>query len=100
MKLALRLLGRDWRAGELTLIFSALVVAVAAITTVSFFTDRVRQALTTQASQLLAADLVLISDHPIPALFANRASAAGLTLTSRWLFRAWWCRAKPINSRK
>ena len=86
MKLALRLLGREWRAGELTLIFSALVVAVAAITTVSFFTDRVRQALTTQASQLLAADLVLISDHPIPPLFANRASASGLTLTRTLAF--------------
>lgn len=79
MKLALRLLARESRAGELTLMFIALVVAVAAVTTVSFFTDRVRQALTTQANQLLAADLVLISDHPIPALFEAQAIASGLS---------------------
>ena len=79
MKLALRLLARESRAGELTLMFVALVVAVAAVTTVSFFTDRVRQALTTQANQLLAADLVLISDHPIAPSFAERARAAGLS---------------------
>ena len=79
MKLALRLLSRESRAGELTLMFAALVVAVAAVTTVSFFTDRVRQALTTQANQLLAADLVLISDHPIPAPFEAQAGASGLS---------------------
>lgn len=79
MKLALRLLARESRAGELTLMFLALVVAVAAVTTVSFFTDRVRQALTTQANQLLAADLVLISDHPIPASFEVQAIASGLS---------------------
>ena len=79
MKLALRLLSRESHAGELTLMFLALVVAVAAVTTVSFFTDRVRQALTTQANQLLAADLVLISDHPIPASFEAQAIASGLS---------------------
>ncbi|MEK6663641.1 MAG: FtsX-like permease family protein [Pseudomonadota bacterium] len=79
MKLALRLLARESRAGELTLMFIALVVVVAAVTTVSFFTDRVRQALTTQANQLLAADLVLISDHPIPASFEVQAIASGLS---------------------
>jgi putative ABC transport system permease protein len=86
VKLALRLLAREWRGGELTLILSALVIAVAAITTVSFFTDRVHQALSTQASQLLAADLVVVSDHPIPAQFAQRASANGLRQTHTLAF--------------
>ena len=80
MRLALRLLLREWRAGELRLLFGALLVAVAAITTVSFFTNRVQLALTTQTNQLLAADLVLIADHPIPPQFADRAAAAGLRL--------------------
>ncbi|MBT9613535.1 MAG: ABC transporter permease [Burkholderiales bacterium] len=79
MKLALRLLARESRAGELTLMFIALVVAVAAVTTVSFFTDRVRQALTSQANQLLAADMILISDHPIPVSFEAQAMAFGLS---------------------
>ena len=86
MKLALRLLAREWHAGELALLFSALLVAVAAITTVSFFTDRVRQGLSTQANPLLAADLVLISDHPLPAQFASQAAASGLALARTLAF--------------
>lgn len=88
MKLALRLLARESRAGELTLIFIALVVAVAAVTTVSFFTDRVRQALTTQANQLLAADLVLISDHPIQPSFLAEAAKQGLSTAHTQSFRS------------
>ena len=39
--LALNGLKRDWHAGELRLIASAIVIAVASLTTVNFFTDRV-----------------------------------------------------------
>ena len=38
--LAFRTLGRDWRSGELLVLVGALVVAVAAMTAVGFFTDR------------------------------------------------------------
>jgi putative ABC transport system permease protein len=86
MRLALRLLAREWRAGELRLLFGALLVAVAAITTVSFFTNRVQLALNTQTNQLLAADLVLIADHQIDAQFAQRAEAAGLRLARTLAF--------------
>lgn len=78
MKLAWRLLMREWRGGELRLIVSALLLAVAAITTVSFFTNRVHLALSTQASQLLAADLIVRADHPLEAQFATQARALGL----------------------
>jgi len=64
MPLALRMLGRDWRAGELRVLAAALVVAVASITSVAFFADRVSRALVRDAHQLLGADLVLVSDHP------------------------------------
>jgi putative ABC transport system permease protein len=63
--LALRLLARDWRAGELTLVAVAVIVAVASVTTVGFFADRVNQALTRQANQLLGADLVVSGDRPL-----------------------------------
>lgn len=86
MKLALRLLLREWRAGELRLLFGALLVAVAAITTVSFFTNRVQLALSTQTNQLLAADLVLIADHPIDAQYAQRAETSGLRLARTLAF--------------
>ncbi|MBM3346680.1 MAG: FtsX-like permease family protein, partial [Betaproteobacteria bacterium] len=64
LKLALRLLLRDWRAGELRVLALALIVAVASVTSVGFFADRVRQALLRDAHQLMGADLVLIGDQP------------------------------------
>lgn len=88
MKLALRLLAREWRAGELRLLFGALLVAVAAITTVSFFTNRVQLALDSQTNQLLAADLVLSADHPIDAQFIQHAETAGLRLAHTLTFRS------------
>jgi len=76
--LALRLLARDWRAGELTLVAVAVVVAVASVTTVGFFADRVHQALSRQANQLLGADLVISGDRELDASFAAEADRRGL----------------------
>jgi putative ABC transport system permease protein len=71
-----RMLRRDALAGELRLLVAALVVAVAALTAVGFFADRVRQALENEAHQLLGADILLTADHPWPA--ATVALARGL----------------------
>src|SRR5512145_2072941 len=64
LALSARLLARDWRAGELRVLAVGLIVAVASLTTVAFFADRVKQALSAEANQLLGADLMLISDRP------------------------------------
>ena len=64
MKQALRMLARDWRAGELRVLAAGLVIAVASVTSVAFFADRIGQGLARDAHQLLGADLVLVSDHP------------------------------------
>jgi putative ABC transport system permease protein len=58
------MLARDWRAGELGVLALALVIAVASVTSVGFFAERVGRALSRDAHQLLGADLVLVSDHP------------------------------------
>ena len=76
--LAWRLLGRELRSGELRLLLAALVVAVAAVTAVGFFTDRVRLALEQEAQQLIGGDLLLISDHPWPAAIRDEAVRRGL----------------------
>src|SRR5215813_1419314 len=76
--LSLRLLLRDRRAGELRVLTIGLIIAVASLTTVSFFTHRVRQALSQEAGQLLGADLVLISDRPIGSLWEQEAHSRGL----------------------
>ena len=64
-RLSWRMLKRDWRAGELRVLSLALIIAVASVTSVGFFTDRVRLALENQANTLLGADLVMISDKAI-----------------------------------
>lgn len=78
LRLALRLLARDWRAGELRLIVAALVIAVGAVSAVGFFGDRVLRGVSYQSAELLGADLVLIGPRPAPADWIERARASGL----------------------
>ncbi|MEW6688786.1 MAG: FtsX-like permease family protein [Pseudomonadota bacterium] len=78
MRQALRMLARDWRAGELRVLAAALVVAVASITSVAFFADRVSRALVRDAHQLLGADLVLASDHRWQPGVADEIAKQGL----------------------
>jgi putative ABC transport system permease protein len=73
LKLAFRLLRRDWRAGELRVLIAALVLAVGSVGTVGFFADRVKGALTTQANLLLGADLMVSGDRPLPAAYEAEA---------------------------
>jgi putative ABC transport system permease protein len=62
---AFRSFVRDLRAGELSVLLLAVVVAVTAMTAVGFFTDRVGQAIRSQASVVLAADLVVRGPNPM-----------------------------------
>jgi putative ABC transport system permease protein len=72
------MLARDWRSGELRVLAAALVIAVASVTSVAFFADRVSQALARDAHQLLGADLVLLSDHPWQAEVKNKINSFDL----------------------
>ncbi|MBC7944758.1 MAG: ABC transporter permease [Burkholderiales bacterium] len=74
------MLMRDARAGELHLLALALVIAVASVTTVGFFADRVERALSRQANQLLGGDLLLVSDRYWPEEYEARARGAGLSV--------------------
>ncbi len=78
LRFSLRLLRREWRAGELRMVALAVAVAVAASSSVGFFTERVRLAMTGQASELLAADAVVESGNPIAIAWRERAHALGL----------------------
>ena len=66
--LALKLLWRDWRSGELTLLLASLIVAVSTVTTITLFVDRLQQALVRESASFLAADLVISSSAPISPL--------------------------------
>jgi len=75
-----------WRAGALRVLVFALVLAVAAITAVSFFTQRVDTALNQQGGLLLGADLALIADHALADKFTQQALAAGITTVQTYEF--------------
>ena len=81
-----RMLRRDALGGELRLLAVALAVAVAALSAVGFFADRVRQALDRESHQLLGADLLLTADHPWPTGFAEQARARGLQVVETRTF--------------
>ena len=78
IRLALRMLRRDWRAGELSVLIAALVLAAASVGTVGFFADRVKGALSRQANLLLGADLMVSADRALPPDYAREAQARGL----------------------
>jgi len=77
-RLALRLLGREWRSSELRVLALALIIAVASLSSVNFFTSRIHQILEGQASNLLGGDLLLLADHPIRKARRQQAMALGL----------------------
>ncbi len=77
---------RDWRAGELRLLGLSLVVAVAAMTSVGFFVDRLRTGLERDAAQLLGADLVVISDVPLSDGLRGEATRRGLSIAETVTF--------------
>ena len=64
-KLSWRLFWRDLRAGELTLLITALILAIAATTTLRFFSGSLEQTLGQQAARLIGADLVVTSSRGI-----------------------------------
>lgn len=76
---ALRMTRRDWRAGELRFLLAALAVAVAALSAVGFFVDRMNAALERDATELLGADLLVRSDYPLREAWRAEALASGLT---------------------
>jgi putative ABC transport system permease protein len=84
IRIGLRLLRRDWHSGELYLLTAALVLTVAAVTAVGFFTDRIEKAMQRQGGELIAADLALEGSVSIPDVYAGQARALGLA-TARTL---------------
>jgi len=76
-----RSLWRDWRAGELRLLLLAVTLAVAALTAVGFFADRLQGGLARDARALIGGDAVISSDNATPPAFQQQAQALGLQTT-------------------
>ncbi|NCZ75801.1 MAG: FtsX-like permease family protein, partial [Betaproteobacteria bacterium] len=83
-----RLLARDFRAGQLSLLGLALAVSVFAMTTVLSLADRFERSLQSRAASLLAADVLLVSDRPIQPELLEQAKAQGLGVMQTAVFPA------------
>src|SRR3954451_10259539 len=85
-QLGWRTLWRDLRAGELKLLLVAVTLAVAALTAVGFFADRLKGGLARDARQLLGGDAVVVSDNPTPAAIVQKAREQGLQAATNIVF--------------
>ncbi len=86
MTLAWRQALRDFRAGELRLLLVAVTLAVAALTAVGFFADRLDRGLTRDARQMLGGDAIVTSDKPPQRLFVDEAAARALSVATTATF--------------
>jgi putative ABC transport system permease protein len=81
-RLAARQTLRDFRAGELRLLAVAVLLAVAALTAVGFFADRLSTGLNRDARALLGGDAVVASDRPTAPELVAQARQLGLAVAS------------------
>ncbi|MDM7941221.1 MAG: ABC transporter permease [Hydrogenophaga sp.] len=77
---------RDWRAGELRLLMLAVTLAVAALSAVGFFADRLQGGLARDARALIGGDVVISSDNAPPPAFEQQARELGLTVVQTLSF--------------
>ncbi len=77
-KLAWQQLFSQYKSGDLRVLLFALVLAVTSITAVNFFTNRIALHLNSEGGLLLGGDLVVISDHALPASYHALAKQYGL----------------------
>jgi putative ABC transport system permease protein len=78
VQLGWRNLWRDLRSGELNLLVLSVVLAVAALSAVGFFSDRLQAGLWRDARQLIGGDAVVVSDKPTAENFLQKAQQLGL----------------------
>ena len=84
-RLSTALLWREIRAGQMTVIILALVLAVTAAAVISVFSNRLDSGMLNKTTELLGADVRVRSNQPIPNSFYQQAQERGLD-TSQWSF--------------
>ena len=84
--LAWKMLLREWRGGELGLLFASLVLGVALVTGISLFAERLQKALVGEASVYLGADHVLQVADPVNPDWLEAAQQQGLSIARTTLF--------------
>jgi len=70
---AIRSFSRELRSGEVVVLLAAVALAVGVLTAVGFLTDRIGKAVDRQANEVLASDLRLRSQEPVPDIWREQA---------------------------
>jgi len=78
VKLAVKLFTREFRRGELTIIFAAIALAVLTVFSLSSITERIGLNITQKTSDFIAADRRLSSNHAFDAKVLTKANQFGL----------------------
>jgi len=86
--LLFQMLRRDWRGGELGVLFAALVLAVAMVSGISGFAAALKGALTQESHSFLAADIAVRASSPLPPEWRAEAAAEGLATAEIMTFRS------------
>ncbi len=79
-------LTKELRAKELLWLFIALVLSVAALSSVSFLADRLQRSFEIDGRTLLAADLLIAADQPIAPALIEEAKVKQLGLAQTIVF--------------
>ena len=86
MRLAWTELRREIRTAELKLVALAVILAVACISSISFFSERLINGVNQQAAELLGGDLVLNSASPLSASLENIIEKHNVTSIQQIMF--------------
>lgn len=86
MKLAINLLRRNWRSGELKLLGFSLMLAVAVLSGIAIFTDRLETTLISESNSVLGADYIVRGSNPHDNAWNTVAEQAEIKHTRSALF--------------
>ncbi|TWX71742.1 FtsX-like permease family protein [Colwellia demingiae] len=78
VKLAFKLFSREFRRGELTIIFAAIALAVLTVFSLSAITERIGLNIAQKSSDFIAADRRLSSNHAFDPQLLTKANELGL----------------------
>lgn len=83
LKQSLRLLHHELKRGELTIIFLAIVLAVATVFSLTGFSEQIKQAIAASSTNTIAADRVLRSSREVPTEYISQSEDNQLRLARK-----------------
>ncbi|TBR38552.1 FtsX-like permease family protein [Marinomonas agarivorans] len=86
MNLAIRILLRELKSGDVMTLVIALILSVSTVTGIGLFVDRLQSSFELQSSTLLAADRVIRSSQALPDEWRQQAHDFGLATANRASF--------------